>query len=519
MKRCYFIKSLFLLFFIISVSSCSKPQDLLDIRSIEDVQEQVSYIINSRKQISDVKYSNNNLSFLLNKKQINFNTRVLPFVYPNKKGRWEINGEELACIVKKDSDGNLVFPTLKISSDGFLVVNGTKTHFSWGYRQNSSVLSNQSRFWVVSNINTYLCFYGFNDSDMITEVIPIVINNKYVIPDYFFDCVVEKELLAERTVEAILPELSLSYVFFTDAHWGKNQQHSPAIIKHIVDYTPIDQVLFGGDVITSQTETVQGAIDIGNQFHDAFSFLGSQFYCLFGNHDDNSTGQPTQTDRHLSEEQVYAYLQSQMTNVHYGNYFNFYYDNSLSKTRFICLDTGRLYLESKRGTISKTAKFLIECLSSVPPNWHIVVASHIWTNLISFETGETKESKYVRPIISILEDYNLRIKSSFTYGDETMYYDYTDSKATVEYCIGGHTHSDAIALSQRGLPLITVTSDGQLQVAGNAQYETGTINEQCVTIIVNDYDKRIVHIFHIGRGDDVMVNMWKNAYSNNSGII
>lgn len=69
-------------------------------------------------------------------------------------------------------------------------------------------------------------------------------------------------------------------------------------------------------------------------------------------------------------------------------------------------------------------------------------------------------------------------------------------------------HFDAIAYSQGELPLITVTCDGQVDVAGGAPYDTGTINEQCVTIVVNDYQNRKVNILHIGRGEDVTVNMW-----------
>ena len=331
-----------------------------------------------------------------------------------------------------------------------------------------------------------------------------------IVPDYFINHVTEKEMQWRDNVKMIPAEDKLSYIFFTDAHWGNNQKHSPAIIKHIVDYTSIKYVLFGGDANTSRTETVQGTLNIGYQFHDAFSFLGSKLYCLFGNHDDNSTGQPSMTERHLTEEQVYDFLQSQMTNAHYWDYYNFYFDDPVSKTRFICLDTGRLFESSLRASILKTARFVIEALSVVPDGWHIVAASHIWANLKSIETGEMKESPYVRPIIEILENYNLRNKSYFKYGGETLDYDFTHSGATIEYCIGGHTHSDGVVMSKNGLPLIIVTCDGQQEVAGGAPYQTGTINEQCVTIIVNNYKEREVQILHIGRGNDVTIPMWDN---------
>jgi hypothetical protein len=340
------------------------------------------------------------------------------------------------------------------------------------------------------------------------STIPGADSPSYAIPDYFINVVLEKELLVERMVESVPKSDFSSFVFFTDVHWGANQQHSPEIIRHIVDHTPIQNVLFGGDVITVNTRTVEESLNLGNQFREAFSFLGPRLYCLFGNHDDNSCGQVSMNDKHLTEEQVYAYLQSQMTDVHYWDYYNFYYDDSVSKTRFMCLDTGRWYERTLRGSTFKTARFVIECLLSVPDEWHVIAASHIWTNLKSFDTGETQESTYVRPIIEILENYNNRKDATFSYGNETIHYDFTNSGAIVEYCIGGHTHSDAIAYSKGGLPLITVTCDGQIEVAGGAPYQTGTINEQCVTIIVNDYRSKKVNIYHIGRGEDVSVSMW-----------
>ena len=132
-----------------------------------------------------------------------------------------------------------------------------------------------------------------------------------------------------------------------------------------------------------------------------------------------------------------------------------------------------------------------------------------------FKTGEIKESVYVRPIIEILENYNLRKKSVFSYGKNSFEYDFSDAGAVVEYCIGGHTHSDGMVLSEKGIPLINVTCDGQQEVAGGAPYKTGTINEQCVTIIVNDYQDKLVKIFHIGRGEDVTINMWSSHSNTN----
>lgn len=506
LKRLLTLLSVLLLLFV----SCSDKEDLITIVNIIDTgkaQEAMNYIVNSRSQILDANYTHNVFSVRLQDVKYEIDTRIVPFIEYDKSGMWFVNGDAVDNGEQEKTNEGPTFPSLSISTDGRLVVNNHSSRFCLNPSTIDSISVHKNWIWAVARNGAYLYFYR---ADGANTKVPIIDNPEFVIPNYFVNCVVSKEKLAEDVIKDIPMGEYMSYVFFTDAHWYRgNQKHSPAIIKHIVDYTSIQQVLFGGDVITSSSVSKKEALEEGNQFRQAFSFLGSRLYCLFGNHDDNSCGQATMEDRHLSEEQVYSYLQSQMTNVQYWDYYNYYYDDPVSKTRFICLDTGRWYEVVLRGSTFKTAKFVVDCLSSVPDGWHIIAASHIWSNLKSFETGVTQESVYVRPIIEILENYNNRLGGAFSYEGDTLTYDFTNVGAMIEYCIGGHTHSDAIVFSKGGLPLITITSDGQIEVAGGAPYQTGTINEQCVTIVVNDYKNRKVIIYHIGRGEDVSVNMWE----------
>lgn len=489
-------------------SSCTDTSlEVIELHDVEKEEEEISYLIDSRVQVYDAGFEKGYLFFKLYDKVVRINSNVIPCITIIQNRSWAVNGIPTETKVQNAHYTSFGYPVLSITPDDYLMIGNDKTSFKWDSDQLETLYSDSKWVWAISIVDNSVFLYK-TDNSVIT--IPINRSSEHIFPGYFFDNIVTKERMAEKYVAGLPNEEQLSYVFFTDAHWGKNQKHSPAIIKHIVDYTPIDIVLFGGDVNTDRTQTIQETLDIGYRFKDSFSFLGSNFYCLFGNHDDNSTGQAALKDRHLSEEQVFSYLQQQMTNAHYWDYYNFYFDDEKSKTRFICLDTGRLYEASLRGSILKTAKFTIECLYGVPEGWHIIAASHIWTNLNSFETGETRESAYVRPIIEILENYNLRNNSRFLYGDETIEYDFSNAGAVVDYCIGGHTHSDYVCYSQKGLPLITVSSDGQKEVAGSVSFQTGTINEQCVTIIVNDYINRMVKIYHIGRGADVSVNMWES---------
>ena len=483
--------------------SCTELQ--INYADFQKQQELLTHIIENRRQLIGVEYFNSVLTIHIKNALIGINTATIPYLSVNNEGFWSVNGNNTSIHVKTDSTYNPAFPELVITEDTYLLIDGCLSDYKRDQNNNHALNTADTMIWAIARIDNTICFY-INDNS--TVIVPITEKEEHIIPDYFWDIVVDKEKKAEEWTKFLPTDEVMSYVFFTDAHWGNNQKHSPAIIKHIVDYTNIQYVLFGGDANTNRTETVQGTLDIGYQFHNAFEFLGSKFYCLFGNHDDNTSGQSSATDRHLTEEQVYSYLQSQMTNVHYWDYYNYYFDDPDSKTRFICMDTGRFYEKSLRGATYKTAQFAIECLSAVPDGWHIVAASHIWANLKSFDTGEMIESEYVRPIIEILENYNRRVKASFSYEGKSIEYDFSNAGAIIEYCIGGHTHSDGIVSSKQGLPLIIVTCDGQQQVAGGAPFKTGTVDEQCVTIIVNDYKDRKVHIFHIGRGEDVTVDMW-----------
>lgn len=487
---------------LLCMVACTKED--IDVLEFGKEQAPISSIINGRIQIKDVVYSRGILTIKHNKQNIYINTSTFPYL-SIENGRWAINKEKTPVSAIYDQNGRPLFPSLTLSPEGFLLIDGLRTTFSWEASSFKTIINDNDWIWAVAEADSYLSFYRSNEN---VSVIPVIESKEFIIPDYFFDLVVEKELLAEKKIREIPSGGSSSYVFFTDAHWGRNQKHSPAIIKHIEDYSPIKRVLFGGDVITSHTDSARDALELGEKFKNAFSFLGSNFYCLYGNHDDNSCSQASLTERHLSDEQVYSYLQSQMSDVCYESYYNFYFDDTVSNTRFICLDTGRLYEKSFRSYSLETAKFLIRCLNETPKGWHIVAASHIWANLKDFETGEMKESDYVRPIIEILENYNYRTKSSFSYAGQKLEYDFSSAEATIEYCIGGHTHADGVVLSKRGIPLIIVTCDGQKEVAGGAPYQTGTVNEQCVVIIVNDYLNRKVNLFHIGRGNDESVNMW-----------
>lgn len=497
MRNCLLV-SLCWFVYLFGCLSCQKITTI-DINNSIEYQRILLSKLNRREQVVSTKTNEKGLVIEFKDKQtFKLDKTIIPLVSQVDERYWLINGIRSDISIGNDSLGVLVLPSVSVGENGNWFFDNHDTHLVVN-QEYYSKSKNDDSIVIAFDCDNFL-FLVLKGGAVLR--IPVVYDGAYLVPDYFFDHLVEKE----RVAEALLKEGNTSFIFFTDVHWGSNRKHSPALIKHIVDYTPFTRVVFGGDVITYYEKDPQKALDIGYDFQKAFSFLGSNLYSVFGNHDDNTMSQPDAVQNHLSETQVYSFLQSQMINVHYGNYYNFYFDDEKSKTRYLCLDTGRYYYTRFRKYSLQTAQFMIDVLKTVPSDWNVIAVSHIWNNLVSQETGECKESTYIKPLIKILEDYNARVNGKFSYEGKKIEYDFSEGLGHVIFCIGGHTHADSVVMSEGGIPLITLTSDGTSQVAG-APSKKGTITEQCVGIIITDYQDKKLHIIHVGRGEDITISL------------
>ncbi len=493
----FFASIRFFLVFAFCLCSCQKIT--IDISTSVENQRILLSKFNKRQQVVHASIEDKGLVIKFDdKKSFVLDNSIIPIV-SDIKGYWAINGITSSIRVNHDSSGKPVLPNASVGENGnwFFDNKDTRQIINEEYYNSKSLLDDSI---VLAFLWGDSISFVLRGGEILR--IPIINDATYLVPDYFFDHLVEKE----KKAESLLKDDNTSFVFFTDAHWGANFRHSPALIKHIVDYTPFTRVIFGGDVVTYYEKEPQKALEIGYDFQKAFAFLGPDLYSVFGNHDDNSSGQSDAVENHLSESQVYSYLQSQMTDVHYGGYYNFFFDDEKNKTRYLCLDTGRYYYYRFRFHTLQTAQFMIDALNTVPSGWNVIAVSHIWTNLVSLETGECRESKYIKPLITILEDYNDRSGGTFSFEGKKIAYDFSEGSGKVVFCIGGHTHADYVVMSEGGIPLITISSDGTTQVAGTP-YKRGTITEQCVCIFVTDYENNKLHIVHVARGEDTVVDL------------
>ena len=320
------------------------------------------------------------------------------------------------------------------------------------------------------------------------------------IPNYFVEQLEDKEDRINNAIQSTDGNYA-ALIFITDVHWGYNQKNSPALINHLCHFTPIDDVVFGGDVITTSFDDSQDAIALGKEFRQAFDSIGCNMYYLYGNHDNNSDGHPTEVERHLSDEQVFDYLQRGMGECTFGGYFNFFFDRPESKTRFLCLDTGRYYYSQLRGNTIETVKFLINALNETPAGWRIVLLSHLWAHL---DSGEPYLSSYMKTIIRVLDDYNAGKKGIFRYSGDSVQYDFSGILSKIVCCIGGHCHLDSILYSEGGIPIIITTTDSRQTINGETA-TIGTVDEQSISVFVFDYINDYIKMFRVGRGHDIEV--------------
>lgn len=463
--------------------------------------------IGSRTQISDFKIHSDYFSASFTSGEVfNLSLEGTPVFYIDEDKEWNVNGDDTGVKVQYEAEKALI-PIIHISETGAWTLDGKETAIT----AHSTLTAEDLEMSYISHIvyaEDWIHVFLFDGEPL---RVPVIADPFYQVPDYFLDSLVKKEKLAESILASAGDECT-SFVFFTDTHWGKNMKRSPSLIRHIIDYTPLDDVIFGGDVVTSHHSNLVTPMETGKDFQASFAFLGTRFHCVFGNHDDNSTGQTNKTQYHLSEEQVFSFLQSQMTDVIYGNYYNFYYDNPVTKTRIIGLDTGRYYNAVFRDKFPDTVAFVVEALSSVPDGWHIVIASHLWLLLTKKNDGTSlfHMDSNIKQLLAVFDDYNSRKAGNYKYKTQEVPYDFTPAAGKIEFCIGGHVHSNQLTFSEKGIPVITVISDYFKTP------EKGTVNEQSVTLLVADYHKNNVHLFVVGQGDDRTIRLLNNEPDQNT---
>ena len=282
-----------------------------------------------------------------------------------------------------------------------------------------------------------------------------------------------------------------SFLWYSDAHWSYSSRRSVQILQLLQDYTNVQFVNFGGDIVSDNDKVEHSKIISQLKDWREKTLSLNNHHSVVGNHDDG-------LEEFKSRKDLYNFLLMDEVGkkADLNNNFCYYVDNVAEKTRYIYLSTG--FDE----TTADDIRFLVNTLNSTKKDWHIVAVSHIWFVYNDTSTPtEGKVPEFAQVILNVLDDYNTRSTGK----ENGVEYDFNSAKAKVEFCIGGHTHVDFDFYTDGGIPVILNETDS-FHLRGKNKKNDGT-DESSVSVIVADYNSQEIHIVRAGRGKSRTVSL------------
>ena len=282
----------------------------------------------------------------------------------------------------------------------------------------------------------------------------------------------EKFLLLNNTIQA--SGGGQTFLFFTDFHERYNAKASSYIIKRIVSAFLDVKVFFGGDVITLSEKTKNLAKTSLNNFLEEFSFLKSNFYLIYGNHDNNSHQQKT-SEAILKPDEIRRFI-SNGKKIEFFNDFSYFVDDEKFNTRFLCLDTG------KQSLLQEEIQEIKKVLETCAKGFHIIVFTHI---VYEFIEKSYQSRKYIKELLDLFDTHNKE-----------------GQHGKIECIVAGHIHNDFFGHTDGGIPIFIADSDAYLFSSNRFVRKRRHLSQQCVTAFVLDYEKRRMNAIRFGYGID-----------------
>ena len=343
-------------------------------------------------------------------------------------------------------------------------------------------------YFTYKNHTWTSCEYVYTFED-VTEAL---LNDIYYVPAYYNTHLataiskINNDINAGKTVN-YGTDIE-SFVFITDVHWNANKKHSPGLIKKLLNSCPIKTVVCGGDIIQNNAGAKSAGVAEIRSFTDSIVNIPCyDYFCVFGNHDDNGQDNNTLDNCFTKDEQfniLYAPF-SDKKNVHWSfedttiNWDrsneiiknDFYVDHVRTKTRYLCIDWNH--------PMSGNRVTWMQNVLSLNDGFRVIVIYHgIYSN-----NNGTLDPEHIA-IMNILQPYKSKIVALFT----------------------GHAHMDGVVdyYGDGSVPVIVTSCDTFRNAPG---YTEGTITEQCFDVVVVDYLNSKIKLTRIGRGNDREVNI------------
>lgn len=308
------------------------------------------------------------------------------------------------------------------------------------------------------------------DNKMITEIDNIV-------PDYWVANIDSKIEIAKQKMRTVGGNGD-SFVFVTDVHVPNNQLHSPALIKRIIDKTPIRKVICGGDILTSHSG-VNKAMWVIDTWMNRLGDVNP--VTIRGNHDTNYQGSVTVTDAMFYAD-VAKYAENSCNTT--GKLY-YYCDNPSAKIRYIFLDTG----DASTITINTTQlNWMKDSITSLDTGWMALIVTHLF-----FEPSQSEQ--------------NLSLSTTGTAIKNAIDDIYSTAGSKLIGVLCGHCHRDFSMTMDNGWKAISTTCDaGGAQATlwdlDNPTRTPGTTLEQAFDIVTIDTTNRRIYMTRVGAGAD-----------------
>ena len=392
---------------------------------------------------------------------------------------YEISFNNTATIYIGEYDGNGEFlnrTTISYFSTNVTITTSADTHYMAAhvYKDGDGIVTTDASAFQIEKGTTS------------TSYVPPITLIDYVaregstasdIPDYFADNISQA---IERVRANMLPvgRNGDTFVFISDCHWRNNSQHSPALIRRLLEATNVRLVINGGDNLQSHLNPKASAAAEILECVNAMRFedMGVRSIGVMGNHDNNRNNNSDNPSEYISEAEQYSIINKayEDNDLHYGSGNWYYYDNDACKVRYFLLDWG--------ADATAQTSWVAETMGALPDGYKAVVVVHgIYRTTSGDETHELiMERQWV---LDAFEPY----------------------RNSVLFFMQGHTHWDAVVDAyEDGTPIIITTCDTLSTAAGAV---ANTVDEQAFDVVTFDYSAGTAKCVRVGRGSDRTVEL------------
>lgn len=292
------------------------------------------------------------------------------------------------------------------------------------------------------------------------------------LPIYYIDSGYLDERVNEITHAMEQMDECEAFFWITDIHWEPdlNARRSPSLIHYITSKTRIDKILNGGD-------TGNPSVICTNAIERLRDAIGSdKVYSVNGNHEINDASRYEKPF-----ERVHRALRRHCSDIVYGdkNRSYFYFDNSVTKVRYIGLSTYGLYKDNQYESAytEEQLQWFKERALDVDDGWTIVVFTHALYAV----------RPYSNELYAVSQDFVNAI-------------DQYQGKGKIACVLMGHSHVDRVHIGESGVPYILSQCDRIKPYKNdiNVVRTFGTISEQHFEVVLLNMKKQEIQLFSIG---------------------